>query len=372
MSEINAVTVPKWGMNMQEGKVVGWLVDEGDSIKAGDEIVEIESEKIVNVLEASVEGVLRRKVVEEDDVFPVGKLLAIVADESVSDTDIDAFIAEHEAAFAEELEKRAATAAGPTSVEINGRTIEYAMAGEGDPATVFIHGIGGQKEAWMLTQGAVSEVGRTVAIDLPGHGGSAKTVDTGDLDELAGYILGTMDELDIASAHLVGHSLGAVIAAHIAKQNPERAKSVFLIASAGAGTVVSPQFIEDFANAESRKEVKNALTPLFVDKKMVSKDMVQAVLKTKRIEGANDCLKMIGDVSGTALASLNPADTLEAIAVPISIVWGADDAVCSLDNTEGLPDSAKLTVIEGAGHMVQVEQMVKVNDLILEHINAAS
>ena len=372
MSEINAITVPKFGMNMQEGKVVGWLSKPGDSISEGDEIVDIESEKIVNALEATASGVLRRIVVEEsDEMYPVGKLLGVIADDTVSDADIDAFIAEKEAGFAEEMERRGNEDSGPASVEVNGRIIEYSSAGEGEPTTVFVHGIGGQKEAWVLTQGAVSETGRAVAIDLPGHGGSSKTVDSGELDELATCILGVMDELEIDAAHFVGHSLGGVIAAHIAKTQPRRAKSVFLISSAGPGTVVDPQFIEDFGNAESRKEVKNALTPLFVDKKMVSKDMVQAVLKIKRIDGANDCLKMIGDVSGTALATLNPADTISTIDVPISIVWGAEDAVCSLDNTKGLPASVSLTVIEGAGHMVQLEAMDKVNELILEHIRAS-
>lgn len=372
MSVIKAVTVPKWGMNMQAGKLIGWLVEEGAVIHIGDEIAELESEKIVNVVEASVSGILRCKVAEEGEHYPVGKLLAVVADTASSDADIDAFIAEYETAFARELTHRVAAEAGPTSVEVHGRNIAYLMQGEDEPTTVFIHGIGGQKEAWMLSQAAIAGAGRSLAIDLPGHGSSTKSVDRGDLDELAAYIIGVMDELGIACAHIVGHSLGGAIAAHIATNYSQRTKSLFLISSAGAGTVVSPKFIENFVNASSRKDVKIALAPLFVDAKRVSRELVQAVLRSKRSEGANECMKMIGDASGTALASLSPVNTLEAISVPVSIVWGAEDEICSLDNTVGLPDTVKLAVIEGAGHMVQVEAMEQVNSLILQHINTVS
>lgn len=370
MSDIKAVTVPKWGMNMQAGKLIGWLVEEGAVVHKGDEIAELESEKIVNVVEANVSGVLRRKVAEEGENYPVGKLLAVVADTASSDADIDAFIAKYETAFANELSHRVAAETGPNSVEVHGRNIAYFMQGENEPTTVFIHGIGGQKEAWMLSQAAIAGSSRSVAIDLPGHGSSTKSVDRGDLDELAAYVIGVMDELDIACAHIVGHSLGGAIAAHIATHYSQRAKSLFLISSAGAGTVVSPAFIENFVNASSRRDVKNALAPLFVDAQRVSRELVQTVLRSKRSEGANECMKMIGDAAGTALASLSPAKTLEAISVPVSIVWGAQDGICSLDNTVGLPGSVKLTVIEGAGHMVQVEALERVNGLILEHIKA--
>jgi len=371
MSGIKPINLPKWGMNMQEGKLVEWLAEEGEEISEGDEIIEIESEKIVNVMEASISGKLRRQCGQIGETYPVGQLLAVVADDDVSDAEIDAFIKDHEASFAKVLQEREAAGTGPTIATVGGRAIEYAAAGDGQPATVFIHGIGGQKEAWLISQNAAAELGQTVAIDLPGHGGSAKSVEVGDLDELAGYVLGVMDELGIGSAHLVGHSLGAVIASHIARHHPDRAKSAFLIAAAGPGTIVSPAFIEAFGKAESRGEVKKAMMPLFVDKSMVTRDLVQAVLKTKRIEGANACLQKIGEASGTQLSGLDPMETLRAIKTPVSIVWGAEDEVCSLENTKGLPDSVKLTVFDGAGHMVQIEKMAEVNDLLLDHIRAA-
>ena len=94
MSEIRALTVPKWGMAMEEGTLVNWLVNTGDMVSAGDPIAEIESSKIVNVLETQYPGVVRRCLLEVDETRPVGALVAVIADAAVPDAAIDAFIAE--------------------------------------------------------------------------------------------------------------------------------------------------------------------------------------------------------------------------------------------------------------------------------------
>ena len=60
MARIQAITVPKWGLTMTEGTVSEWLVDEGDTIGIGDPIMDMETSKIVNVVESIVAGTLRR------------------------------------------------------------------------------------------------------------------------------------------------------------------------------------------------------------------------------------------------------------------------------------------------------------------------
>jgi len=97
VSEIYPIAVPKWGIEMVEGTITTWNKSEGDVIAKGDEVFEMESDKIVNVWDAPVAGVLRRIVAAAGDAHPVGALLGVIAAADVSDADIDQFIAEHSA-----------------------------------------------------------------------------------------------------------------------------------------------------------------------------------------------------------------------------------------------------------------------------------
>ena len=95
MSDIYPIAVPKWGIEMVEGTITSWNKSEGDAIAKGDEVFEMESDKIVNVWDSPVDGILRRVLVAEGDAHPVGALLGIIASADVADSDIDAFIAQH-------------------------------------------------------------------------------------------------------------------------------------------------------------------------------------------------------------------------------------------------------------------------------------
>jgi pyruvate dehydrogenase E2 component (dihydrolipoamide acetyltransferase) len=101
VSEIYPIAVPKWGIEMVEGTITTWNKSEGDVIAKGDEVFEMESDKIVNVWDAPVAGVLRRIIAAAGDAHPVGALLGVIAAADVSDADIDQFIAEHSATRAE-------------------------------------------------------------------------------------------------------------------------------------------------------------------------------------------------------------------------------------------------------------------------------
>ena len=90
---LDAVTIPKWGIEMTEGTIVAWHKEEGDTVKAGEEIVDIETDKIVNSFEARSSGTLVRILAEVGEELPVGYLIGVIASEVVTDDAIEAFIA---------------------------------------------------------------------------------------------------------------------------------------------------------------------------------------------------------------------------------------------------------------------------------------
>ena len=81
------VKMPKMGATMKEGKLVKWLVKEGDEVEEGDAIFEVETDKLSNEVESYDDGVIRKILVQEGETVACQTPLAIIgeADEDISD-----------------------------------------------------------------------------------------------------------------------------------------------------------------------------------------------------------------------------------------------------------------------------------------------
>src|SRR5207248_8642470 len=75
---------------MEEGRLVKWLKNEGDAVKSGDTLAEVETDKAIMELVARGDGVLRKRLVAEGDAKPVGTLIGVIA---TADENIDALVA---------------------------------------------------------------------------------------------------------------------------------------------------------------------------------------------------------------------------------------------------------------------------------------
>jgi pyruvate dehydrogenase E2 component (dihydrolipoamide acetyltransferase) len=87
------ITMPKWGIEMQEGTITDWHFAPGANVQKGDVLLDVETEKIVNSVEAPIAGTLRRILADKGATEAVGALVAVFADASVNDAEIDAFVA---------------------------------------------------------------------------------------------------------------------------------------------------------------------------------------------------------------------------------------------------------------------------------------
>tara|TARA_B110001452_G_scaffold31994_1_gene24979 strand:- start:7469 stop:9202 length:1734 start_codon:yes stop_codon:yes gene_type:complete len=94
---IKAINMPKWGMEMSEGDVTAWHASIGDQISVGDDLIDVETSKIVNTVTSPESGILRAIVADPGETCAVGDLLGVLASADTSDEDIKAFIASRSA-----------------------------------------------------------------------------------------------------------------------------------------------------------------------------------------------------------------------------------------------------------------------------------
>lgn len=369
---IEKLGMPKWGLSMTEGRVLDWLVEEGAELAVGDDVAEVETEKINGVVESPSAGILRRRVAAVGDVIPVGGLLGVIADAAVPEADIDGFVDEFQATFVpQEAEQEAGPA--PETVAVRAGTLRFLRQGEGGESVVLLHGFGGDLNNWLFSAPALAAQRTVYALDLPGHGGSSKDVGPGDLEFLVGAVRQFLESQGLERVHLVGHSIGGLIAASLALEAPERVASLTLVASAGLGEEINREYIDGFISAESRRELKPALELLFADRGLVTRQLVDNVLRYKRIDGVDQALQAIdGGLCSEGRQRVVIVDRLADLATPLLVVWGSEDRIIPAAHAERVPEDARVYRLDGQGHSPHMEAAGDFNSLVEEFLAGAS
>lgn len=133
-------------------------------------------------------------------------------------------------------------------IDVDGRSVHAATGGvdpdPADPVVILIHGAGMDSTIWQLqTRYLAYRNLQTIAIDLPGHGRSDGPP-LESIEALGNFIVSAMDAAGWERAHLVGHSMGALVALEAAAAVGQRCASITLMGAA-ASMPVHPQLIAD-------------------------------------------------------------------------------------------------------------------------------
>jgi pimeloyl-ACP methyl ester carboxylesterase len=128
------------------------------------------------------------------------------------------------------------------TVLVDGNEIAYLESGAPDaPAVLLVHGLLSDSGTWLADLEPLAARGlRPIAVDLIGHGRSAKPPGTYLLDDFAQMLDGFMAALDLDSATVCGHSLGGAIAIHFGYHYPKRVHRLVLVSAGGLGREVNP------------------------------------------------------------------------------------------------------------------------------------
>lgn len=367
MSRIESIVMPKWGMTMIEGTFLTWQVAEGAEIAIGDEVAEVETEKMISSVEAHVAGPLRRQVAQEGEVLRVGAVLGLIAAAEVSDAELDAYLVQ----AAELLDQEDEVDAGPQHLTVGGALgdLHGISRGDGEEVVVLLHGFSGDALNWRFVIDDLAASRRVIAIDLPGHGDSTKEVGTDGIEGLVASVIEVLDAEGIESADLVGHSLGGLVAARLAASNPGRVSSLALIAPAGLGREIDAEFLSAVIEGSSRRELKAGLQKLFADKNLVTRDLTEEVLAYKRQPGAAEALAEIGAAFADDGGQLVDAQgELAGLDLPLLVIWGAEDEIIPSAHATAAPAGAQVELLPDVGHSPHVESPAEVAGLINRHL----
>jgi pimeloyl-ACP methyl ester carboxylesterase len=115
---------------------------------------------------------------------------------------------------------------------VRGARIRYFVGGDG-PSLVLVHGLGGAASNWVELAPALARSYRVLALDLPGHGGSAPLPAALSLTPFADVVRAVAEREALLPAGVVGHSLGGLVGLRLALRHPDAVRALVLAAAAG-------------------------------------------------------------------------------------------------------------------------------------------
>jgi pimeloyl-ACP methyl ester carboxylesterase len=249
----------------------------------------------------------------------------------------------------------------PSQFHLVGRiAVDIETPTGGGDAALCIHGLGGTSNTWTPLLPALSRL-TAVRFDLPGSGRSHKAEGALSIDTFVEACLAVLASRNIARAHVLGHSLGTIIATHLAAREPKRVRSLALF-----GPLLAPT---DVARAGIRARADKARREGVAGMQTIADALVQASTSAETrarrpavVAYVRESL-MRQEPEGyartcDALAEAAPAETA-AIACPTVLVTGDEDGVAPPQSVRALGGKiagSQVEVLKGCGHWTPLEK----------------
>jgi pimeloyl-ACP methyl ester carboxylesterase len=268
------------------------------------------------------------------------------------------------------------------TAQVLDRRLSFVDVGPRDAgALLFVHGLGGNWQNWLLTLPAFMREHRCLAVDLPGFGRSELPPEPVSITGYARTLDALCSQLGIERVTVVGHSMGGFIGAELTIAFPTRVDRLVLISAAGlsientrkqplltlarVSSATSRYWTAHVGLAVKRPRVREvALAGAVRYPKKLSGPLTWELVQGTGKRGFYPALE--------ALMSYSFRQRLREIEVPVLIVWGRNDLLVPVSDSEAfatlIGENARVVVFDDTGHTVMIERPTRFNALLGQFI----
>jgi 3-oxoadipate enol-lactonase len=257
-----------------------------------------------------------------------------------------------------------------TAVAHDGTRLAFEVFGRPSGETLLmIQGLGADRRGWIRQRPALAPRHRCIAFDNRGVGGSDKPPGPYDLEVMADDAIAVLDAAGVDAAHVMGASMGGVLAQIVAVRHPERVKSLVLSCTACRHHEWRRELLDEWAGIAQARGMG-----------AVAQRAVRWLLGPRSVRRFRPVLQLLGPLAMNAAphafvaqvqAILDTDDSMRAelpgIRVPALVIVGSQDILTPLGDSEELVDllpDARLAVVRGGAHGFLFEQARAFNQAV--------
>lgn len=420
------VVYPKVSLELSSGRVARWLVAEGETVRQGQVLFEIDNDKAAVEVESPATGIIRELLDSEIEVEVGGDVARIYAqDEIDSGTKVPGAARAQPPKEARStillpeakrnghgrhpnptpLARRIARENGISLAGVHGTgpggriqktdvvarlddagkgrqpaTLAAATRPNGAPAilnsvwlrkgeglpVVLLHGFSADLNNWRGMLAGARADWPALAIDLPAHGRSPRAVPV-DLDRVAETVEATLAAERVGPLVLAGHSFGGALAARLASRGQLDIRGLCLVSPAGLGPEINTAFVQGVLRARQQESLRPWLELLTQDAAVISPAFLQATVSQRDDEGLTDAMRAFAErffPDGTQAISIR--NDLARLPYPVRVIAGRQDRILPFAATAGLPGNVALHALDNCGHMPHLEHPQLVMKILSE------